>query len=230
MSRALTSRHSRFGRGPLKSGGFSDGLRLASGLLVLVCAQSCLVPQSVDPIPVAAHAVPYFDQESIPDYLLAPVLQLYQQGSADATHTPPCHCEIEIPALFVHEDDPTVELQVRWFIDYDKAVQRSEAPWPGSTVTLAPNFNDPTYTQRPINKFDFDAQAADINTNGVHVLLVVVGETSGFDDSLSAALPNRSMKAGFTAAELEFPIFVDVAQDPSRPQCPSQQPSLRVCQ
>src|ERR1043166_9357969 len=92
--------------------GFFRGLRLASAMLVYVCAQSCLVPQSVDPQGDAPHPAPHFVVESIPSYLLG-VLQLVRQGSLDAT----CHCQIQIPPLTVEEDDPTVDLEVRWFVD-----------------------------------------------------------------------------------------------------------------
>jgi len=209
-------------RKPLEPRGFWPGLRLASAVLVLVCAQACLVPQSVDPIEVSPHPPPHFMLENIPSYLISPVLQLDRQGSLDT-----CRCEIEIPTLYVEEDDPTVDLEARWFIDYDPAVQRSEVIQRHDTGgPLAGTFNDPTYTKRQLNKFDFDADAYGVQ-NGVHVLEVMVGETAGFDDTVSAALPNRTMKAGFTAALYRFVINVNLQQITG--SC-VKVPSVPVCQ
>ena len=200
--------------------GFFRGLWIASAVLVLVCAQACLVPQSVNPIVGSPHPAPHFVEQSIPTYLVAPILQLVKQGSQDLN----CHCVIEIPPLPVEEDDPTVDLEVRWFIDYaavgSHAIVRRDV--------LQGTFNDATATLRTLNKFDFDADLFGIVSNGVHVLSVVVGEIAGFDDSATAALPNRAMKTGYASAQEQFTINVDVALD--RPHCPQQLPSIQVCQ
>jgi hypothetical protein len=200
--------------------GFFPGLQIASAVLVLVCAQSCLVPQSVDPILVSPHPAPHFVEQSIPPYLVAPILQLVRQGSQDLN----CHCVIEIPALPIEEDDPTVDLEARWFVDYaavgSHAIARRDV--------LQGTFNDATAILRTLNKFDFNADDYGIVSNGVHVLSVVVGESAGFDDSATSLLPNRSMKTGYTSAQEQFTINVDVALD--RPHCPQQLPSLQVCQ
>ena len=188
-------------------------------MLVYVCAQSCLVPQSVDPQGDTPHPAPHFVVESIPSYLLG-VLQLVRQGSLDAT----CHCQIQIPPLTVEEDDPTIDLEVRWFVDYKLSDPRSQAPWPGSTDTLKGTFDDPTAKVRQFRTgFNFDA-----DTNGTHLLEVVVGEPAAFDDSATAALPNRTPHAGYTLAVYRFPINVDVTQ--SVANCPQQLPSVKVCQ
>lgn len=212
------------GRGRILAKGFrgvTRGPRLAIRMAVIVCAlasQSCLVPQSVDPIGEPAHPPPHFVLESIPSYMLAPVLHLDRQGTVDGA----CHCVLEIPQLTVHEDDPTVELQVRWFVDYDLSVPRSQSPWPGATWTLPANFNDPTYTERTINKFAFDP-----DTGGIHVVEVVVGETAGFDDSPTVPLLNRTMKPGFTLALYRFVIDVNLQQITG--SC-ANIPSVLVCQ
>jgi hypothetical protein len=204
---------------------FLSGAGLASALGVFVCAQGCLVPQSVDELVSSPHPAPYFEVEKIPSYLIAPTLQLVRQGSLD----PPCHCQIQIPSLIVHEDDPTVDLEARWFIDYDVAVPRSQAIVRRDTGgALAGTFKDATYVRRPLLEFDFDADNLGIATNGLHVLTVVVGETAAFDDGATTALPNRTPHAGFSLAEWQFTINVDVQQD--RANCPQQLPSVRVCQ
>lgn len=190
-------------------------------MLVPVCAQACLVPQSVDPIGASAHPAPHFVGQSIPIYLIAPILQLVRRGSLDPGN---CHCVIEIPPLPIEEDDPTVDLVVRWFLDYSAAGNHAII----RTYTITGQFNDATAILRSLLTFDFNADDYGIVSNGVHVLLVVVGEKDGFDDSPTAALPNRGMKAGFTSAELAFPINVDVALDQTH--CPTAPPSLQVCQ
>jgi len=201
------------------------GLRLALTMLVLVCPQGCLIPQSVDPIIVSPHPAPHFVLENIPTYLINPLLQLTPRGTTDPAG---CHCQIEIPPLFVEEDDPTVTLEARWFIDYDPAVPRSQAPWPGSTQTLLGTFNDPTALVRSLNKFDFDAADAGIVTSGVHLLEVIVGEQDGFDDSSGVTLPNRTMKQGFSAALYRFAINVNTQVVAGN--CPQQLPAVPVCQ
>src|SRR6266436_3606080 len=102
---------------------FYRGAPLASILGVLVCAQvSCLIPQTVDPIVAAPHPAPYFVVEQIPSYLSPPQLTLLRQGLGDAALAPACHCQLWFDGLFVHEDDPTITLQAKWFVDYDVTI------------------------------------------------------------------------------------------------------------
>ena len=151
-----------------------------------------------------------------------------RQGSADATATPPCHCDLELTIPFVEEDDPTVTLQIRWFIDYNPAVPATVRPW--QDYSLDGSFDNPSTIRALTQTFDFDADAAGIVTNGIHIVTAVVGEKTGFDDSPTAARPNRTMKGGFAADEYPFTVNVSVQQDASRPTCPVEKPSLRVCQ
>jgi hypothetical protein len=196
-------------------------------MVVVVCALAgCLVPQSVDPIPSVAHPPPHFVLESIRPELLPPLLQLYRQGPADATLSPPCHCELELSIPLVEEDDPTVVLLARWFVDYDPTVPRSVLVL--KTDTLDQGFDNPS-TIRALGPFDLDADAVGINTSGFHVVSVIVGEKAGFDDRADAPLPNRTMFDGYAYAEHSFTVFVDVQQDANRPSCPAQFPSVRVC-
>ena len=204
---------------------FVRGAALATTLGVLVCAQtSCLIPQAVDPIVEAPHAPPHFIVESIPSYLLPPVLTLIRQGSVDVAAVPPCHCQLEFDGLSV-EEDPAVALEARWFIDYDTANPSSTRVW--FTEALDPNFNDPTKTTRLLGTFRLDAEAVPIVASGVHIVEVVVGETAGFDRA-STTLPNRAMKPGYTPAVYRFAVDVHVEQVIG--QCPQSPPSRRVCQ
>jgi hypothetical protein len=211
---------------------FVRGPGLAFWVSVIVCAlanQACLVPQSVDPIVEAPHPPPRFDLGSIDVRLLAPVLQLYRQGSADAASTPPSHCELCLSIPFIVEDDPTITLEARWFVDYDLSVSGSQRIWIKQTLTG--NFNTPD-TVRALKPFEFDADALSV-TNGVHVVEVVLAETAAFDDT-STTLRNRALNPGYSAAVYRFFVNLKVDQDASRPLCPSQFPSVKlpagVCQ
>jgi hypothetical protein len=196
---------------------------------VIVCALSnhaCLVPQSVDPIVDVPHPPPRFDVGSIPDYLLAPVLQLYRQGPADQTSTPPCHCQLELSIPFVVEDDPTVSLEVRWFVDYDPAVTSSKNVW--KSVPLPGDFNNPG-TVRQLTPFTFDADALTIVTDGVHVVEAVMAETAAWDTS-SVILRNRAVLPGYASAVYRFFVNVKYSPDSTRPHCLQAGASVRVCQ
>jgi hypothetical protein len=202
------------------------GAALAILTVVLVCPQGgCLVPQSIEPKNTVPHPPPHFVVEAIPTYLTPPILTLDRQGTVDASQTPPCHCVLDFGGLVVEEDDPTITLEARWFIDYDVTVPSSLRVW--TTDRMDGTFNDPTATQRNLRVFSFDADEVLILTSGQHVVEVVVGEVDGFDPS-STTQPNRAMKPGYTAALYRFFVDVHVEQIPG--QCPQTPPSRRVCQ
>jgi hypothetical protein len=195
-------------------------------LCLLACPQGgCLVPQTVDPKIVSPHPPPHFVVETIPAYLLPPLLSLTRQGATDFAQTPRCHCQLEFNGLVVEEQDATISLQARWFIDYDVAVLSTTRIW--LTDVLAGNFDDVTATERPLRLFSLDADAVGIVSSGPHVIEVVVGESDGFDPA-STTLPNRAMKPGYTPAVYRFFVNVIVEQVPG--QCPQALPSVRVCQ
>lgn len=199
------------------------GAALAILSLVLVCPQGgCLVPQTVDPKVASPHPPPHIVVETIAPYLAAPILTLKPQGTADVA---PCHCVLEFSGLAVEEQDPTIRLEARWFIDYDASVPASNLVWLRDVIEGT--FDDPLATQRNLGAFIFDAAQARIGSSGPHVVEVVVGESEGFDPS-STALPNRAMKAGYTPAVYRF--FVDVRVELVQGECPQTLPSRRVCQ
>jgi len=207
---------------------FSHGAPLASILGVLVCAQvSCLIPQTVDRIVAAPHPAPYFVVEQIPGYLPPPHLTLIRQGAVDAALASACHCQLWFDGLFVHEDDPTITLQAKWFVDYDVTNPSSTRPWAADLIPGT--FDDATAIVRPVRTFQFDADQVGIVTSGVHLVEVVIGETDGFDPS-STTQPNRAMKAGYTPAVWRFPVNVRVEQVSGQcNQQPAQSPpSVRV--
>jgi hypothetical protein len=205
---------------------FSFGPWLA--LTLTIAMEGCLVPQSIDPITASRHSPPRVQVQSIPSYLLAPILTLYPQGSADATQVPPCHCRIDLTIPEIAEEDPTVDLLARWFVDYDLSVPRSqntirEQKFDGSFDILG--------TLRGPATFSFEADALGIVSKGVHVVTVVIAERSGFDEN-STTLPNRAVKTseGYEAALYTFVVDVKDKADPAQPTCPQELPSRRVCQ
>jgi len=201
-----------------------SGAALAIGLGVLVCPQiSCLIPQDVNPTQTTPHEVPHFIVETIPSYLLPPILTLVRQGTQDAALSPPCHCRLEFDQLSV-EENPTVALQARWFVDYDTTNPASVQA--KLTQEIAPDLSDPTNTTRPLGTYLFDADQVGIVTSGVHIVEVLVGESVGFDPT-STTLPNRAMKPGYTAALYRFAVDVRVEQVVG--QCPRTPPSHPVC-
>ena len=210
---------------------FVRGAALASILVVVVCLQvSCMVPQTIDAIVESPHPAPHIVLESIQPYLLARVLTLYQQGSTDLAASPQCHCRLEFDSLSVQEQDSTVTLEARWFIDYDTANIPSTRI--AFSEQIAPNFDNVTQTIRPLRTFAFDAAAAGIVSSGVHVVEVVIGETTGFDPA-STTLPNRAMKQGFTASTYKFVVDVHLEQFSGQCDGPTFSPSPpahRVCQ
>jgi hypothetical protein len=230
MSRPQRCAEGRVLRNTLKQGVFGAGVALAIKAAVIVCAlasHSCLVPQSIDPIPESVHPRPHFVVESIRSYYqVAPMLQLYRQGSADQAATPPCHCKLELSIPLIEEDDPTLTLVANWFVDYDAAVPRLAAPvW---NETLGGSFNSPG-TVRSLTTQEFDADALGISTNGVHVVTVVLGEQAGFAPP-PTTLPNRDMKPGYSSDEHTFVVNVKWDEDSTRPRCPDVLASVRVCQ
>jgi hypothetical protein len=215
MSRVTSGDHRRDSCKTLISGMLLRGLRLA----LLPMLAGCLIPQSVDPIASREHQPPRIAVESIPSYLLAPLLPLMQQTSQDVTDG--CHCRIDLTVPQIEEDDPTVDLLARWFVDYDLAVPRStgvvkEQSFNGS-------FNSQDIVRGPAT-FNFELDALGITDNQAHVVEVVVGERSGFDEE-STALPHRAMLSGYSSTIYKFVIKVD---PPTGTTCPSELPSRRV--
>jgi len=199
------------------SRGFHGGLRLA--LLSLLAG--CLLPQSVDPIDTRAHIAPRIRVESIPSDQLAPLLPLDHTTSTDTAVG--CHCSIKLTVNQIEEDDATVDLVARWFVDYDVNVARSVAIV--KQVPLAGTF-DNTQTIRGPVVYEFQPDAVGIRPDdpNVHMIDLVVGETVGFDDN-ATALPFRTMKAGYEAAVYRFAVQLAVTGAPCRGQLPAQ----RVC-
>src|SRR2546430_1946883 len=128
---------------------------LAAILAAVVGPQgSCTGPQPIHASAEPPHPAPHIVLESIQPYLLARVLTLYQQGSTDLAASPQCHCRLEFDSLSVQEQDSTVTLEARWFIDYDTANIPSTRI--AFSDQIAPNFDNVTQTIRPLRTFAFE--------------------------------------------------------------------------
>jgi hypothetical protein len=227
MSRRGTFSHPLTGARELFSRHFFRGAALASTWGVLVCAQAgCLIPQTVEAIVQTPHAPPQIVPENnIPQTLLARVLTLFHQGSADVSASPPCHCRLDFEGITVAEPDATVTLDVFWFIDYDPSNIASTQPV--FSETLEGDFDNLDLTTRNLGTFRFEPADFGIVSSGQHVVEVVVGESIGFDPA-STTLPHRAMKQGYASANYKFVVDVHLEQIPGT--CPSTPPSLRICQ
>lgn len=197
--------------------------------IALMVEPGCLIPQSIDALDLDAgpHPVPHFVVEAIPDYMRVPVLALYRQGAGDPAQSTPsgtCHCQLLLALPLVEEQDPTVTLQVRWFLDYDATKQPNPIVAPLSpSITLTGSFDNPV-TQRKMDPYPFDADARGILADGLHVVEAVVADQAGFDDS-ATDLPFRTMKPGYEADVYRFFIQVTVTPDPKQQHCPGVNPT-----
>jgi hypothetical protein len=191
------------------------GAMLAFSLLV---QSACLIPQQIVELGADAgpHPAPYFVLAGTPDYLLTPILTLNRQGPADAVAATPCVCHLNLSVPSVFEEDTSVTLQSRWFVDYDKSIPTSQTLQDFKSIPGNFNAQDPV---RPVPPFTFNADSLGIVSNGVHIVEVVVGDLSGFDDSADAGVRFRSMKPTYESALYRIAVQVNVTQDPNQPHC-----------
>jgi hypothetical protein len=203
--------------------------------ITLAFAEGCLVPQSVDPIQTRPHTVPRIDIDNLPPYLLDPVIPLDPQESADVAASPPCHCVIQIKDgdLVLIDEDPSVDVEVRIFIDYDLNNPQSQRTF--QTITIPGDFNS-TDQNRPlkgdtaVNPF----AASDLGGPGFHVVEMVLAEKGGFaPDSVSP--PHRAVLGDFQSSEFQFVIQVLTPPVGTRQSCsdtppPTSDAQKKLCQ
>jgi hypothetical protein len=211
----------------------SRGARLAPKTLaglgvpaiaLALAAQGCLVPQSVDPESTRPHTIPRVALNNLPDYLLQPSLLLYPQGPNDVT--PACHCvlDVKIPAIIA--DDPTVNVEARWFVDYDLNVPTSQRRV--ATVVLPGSFQTSETTRGPL-EFTVDADGLGLS-QGTHVIELVLAEQAGF--AADTVFPfQRATKPDYESSTFKFVVQVRRDFDPARPTCDvgAQTPQIRSC-
>jgi hypothetical protein len=193
-------------------------------IALALAAQGCLVPQSVDPVSTRPHTIPRVDLTALPDYLLQPVLVLDPQGPSDVTATPPCHCRLEVNIPAIIADDPTVDVEVRVFVDYQLSAPRSpvfRVPLPGSFQS--------TETTRALGALLPPLDALNLGGTGHHVVELLVAEREGFAPD-EAAPQYRAMREGFEASTFKFVVEVkDLGQQTCDVGAQSP-PVVRVCQ
>ncbi len=195
-----------------------------AAITLLLAAEGCLLPQSVDPISTRPHTIPRVDLKNLPDYLLQPSLLLYPQGPNDVA--PGCHCvlDVKIPAIIA--DDPTVNVEARWFVDYDLNVPSSQRRV--ATVVLPGSFQTSETTRGPL-EFVIDADGLGLSS-GTHVVELVLAEQAGF--AADTVFPfQRATKPDYESSTFKFVVQVQRAADPARPTCNvgAQAPQIRSC-
>jgi hypothetical protein len=187
--------------------------------ITLLFAEGCLVPQSVEPIETRPHTVPRINTDNLPDYLLDPFIPLDPQESADATANPPCQCRLVIGDTKIIEviaEDPTVDVEVRVFVDYDLNDPRSQSPV--QTLTLSGSFNT-TSPIRHLPPLTFDQ--ARLGGLGFHVVELVLAEAAGFAADTDPP-PHRAMLQDFQSSTFKF--VVNVANVTTRQSCSDSPP------
>jgi hypothetical protein len=187
--------------------------------LLPLCAAalaSCLLPQSVDPQSNRVRYPPRVVVEAIPPKLAAGAVRL-SHGSIDLAQGCACRLTLSVPQL--EENDPTADLEVRWFVDYD----------PGAPVLAQPSqllrgSFDPNSVLRQGPSFDVEFGRPGI-TDGVHVVDVVIAEQGAFDDA-AIGLPYRSLVTGYGSATVRFVVEVVTNNETA---CRADAPWKRVC-
>jgi hypothetical protein len=190
----------------------------------------CLVPQSVDSNDTRPHTVPIIDLASLPLYFMSPTVPLYLQGSNDVTQQ--CHCHLQVTVPAVKDIDPTVDLQARWFLDYDVNIAGSQLV--RSTQELPGSLNSNAIIREEKLTFDLDPDGLGL-APGPHVIEVVLAERQGFvPDSVSVPTPHRALRndsGGWDGTTIK--IVADVRAS-SSPQCDGNTPLIspplvRIC-
>ena len=225
---------SRFARGAARppvvaASGCEAGARLASpfgrrrgevclalSVLAVAAGAGCLIPQDVDQTKV--NLPPRIVIELLPTSYTAPFLTLTR-----APRDVGCTCELLLSIPTVAEDDPTITLLGRWFIDYDLRVPSSqrtaeESVLPGTFDFTKIRRNGPSFTVGPDT----------VGGDGFHTVDVVIGDQKAFvSGDPPPVLPNRTLKDGFEAAVYRF--VIKVVTDPDLPRCPETPPLARSC-
>ncbi|TMB32581.1 MAG: hypothetical protein E6J61_07280 [Deltaproteobacteria bacterium] len=148
------------------------------------------------------HTVPIIDLSSLPSYLSSPSIPVYLQGTDDVG--PQCHCHLQLQVPNITDQDPTIDLQARWYVDYDLGTPPSQLPAAVPT-DLPGSFSQPGLSRGGV-AFDIDADAL---APGIHVIELVVAEKQGFaPDNANVILPHRSLLLGFDGTTLKIVVEV----------------------
>ncbi len=196
-----------------------ESLVRAFPLVLAASATSCLLPASINPENGQQHVPPRVVIEAI-DPKLAGALVVLQHGSLDAAAG--CSCRVLLDVPQIEEDDPTVSLEVRWFVDYDATDPLTQRPAVPSQF-LAGSFNSTTLVRQGPS-LDFDLGALGVS-DGLHIVDMVVAEQGGFDDA-TTTFAHRALLPGYASATFRFVVSVETNNDQS---CRSDPPWARLC-
>jgi hypothetical protein len=171
----------------------------------------------VDPDTTRAHQPPRIVIDSIPTYYLGPYITLVR------TPRDACKCQLELSIPQVIEEDTSVDLDGRWFIDYQP---HDPSTW-GYRFSAVPGSLDFRATQRSGPSYTLDPDALGLS-DGFHTVEIVLAEHGAYnDDADNPQTPNRTLFPDYEAATYRF--FVKVQTDPEAAQCPQQAPFVRSC-
>ena len=194
-------------------------LAMLPGLLAVIALQGCLVPQSVDHQNNRVRFPPRVRIEAIDPKLSGAAIAL-AHGSIDTNAGCSCRLALEVPQI--EEEDPTVNLEVRWFVDYDP--DRPATQRPAATSQFLPGSFDTSAVVRQGPKLEVDIGALGL-TDGIHVVDMVIAEQGGFDDA-ATTLPHKAVLTGYESAQQRFVLSVVTDNDKA---CRADSPWKRVC-
>ncbi len=190
---------------------------LLSLLLAANGLAGCLVPQSVDSQQNRVKYPPRVVVESLDPKLVGTIKLTHGQLDSQAL----CSCRVALEVPQVEEVDTTLNLEARWFIDYDPDKVSTQRPV--QTQFLAGSFDSST-SVRQGPKLEFDLTALGLG-DGAHLADVVIAEQGAFDDA-ATTLAHRAVLAGYSSAAHRF--VIDALTDDLK-VCRSDAPWKRTC-
>jgi hypothetical protein len=153
--------------------------------------------------------VPIIDVMQLPDYWYLPQLVVYEPGSQDQFQQ--CHCELALQIPAIKDPDPTVNLEYRWFIDYD--INNVQQSW-AEDLTLPGAFNSTNEVRGPVVfNFNTDAQQLQASTTP-HTVDFVIAEQGAFTAVTATQPHHRALNTGFDATALRVVVLVHDAVGP----------------
>jgi hypothetical protein len=193
---------------------------------------ACLLPQSVDQNSNRVPTVPTIDLNTLPTFLLEPSIPIYLAGTADAAANPPCHCVLQLVIPVIEDEDPTIDLEARWFVDYDFNGSPLSQQIAAQQV-LPGDLTGQQATIRGPVQFDFEAESRANDPNRFHVIEMLVAEREGFDVD-NAPPAHRALKrepVAYDGSTLKINVEIRVS---ASPQCDQNTdvrspPLVRVC-
>ena len=175
------------------------------------------MPQSVDSQQNRVRYPPRVVVESLDPKLVGTIKLTHGQLDSQAL----CSCRVALEVPQVEEVDTTLNLEARWFIDYDPDKVSTQRPV--QTQFLAGSFDSST-SVRQGPKLEFDLTALGLG-DGAHLADVVIAEQGAFDDA-ATTLAHRAVLAGYASAAHRF--VIDALTDDLK-VCRSDAPWKRTC-